>query len=144
MEKGRHVAPAGLLLLASACAGTPAVIDRPVKEPAMTLTDLPPLFIRPAQDSAPDMLTSVTGKLSVAGPCVFITNEASRWLAIWPTGTKQQGTTLTLPSGKQLRVGDTITLDGGARDGSASSTFWGAPMPQECRGPFFVVNQQSK
>jgi hypothetical protein len=96
------------------------------------------------QDRAPDLLASVTGKLVVEGPCVLVANEANRWLVIWPTGTRQEGTTVTLPNGKQLHVGDTITLSGGARDGSANDTFWDAPMPRDCRGPLFIVNQQIK
>jgi hypothetical protein len=143
MRRNQLVA-VGFLTLMSGCAESRPTDRSPAKELAMHSTALPPLFIRPIQDRAPDLLASVTGKLVVEGLCVFIANEANRWLIIWPTGTKQEGATVTLPNGKQLRVGDTITLSGGARDGSANETFWGASVPRNCRGPLFVVNQQMK
>lgn len=132
----------------SACAVTHPNSNKQALEVAsetMKTSLLPSLFIRPAIDKAPDYLGSVTGKMVVSGPCVFITNEAGRWLVIWPEGTRMEGgSSVALPDGQVVSINQTITLNGGARDGSAITTFWDQPMPVECRGPFFIVNQQHR
>lgn len=108
-------------------------------------SERPILIVRPASSTRPSMMTELTGRLVQSGSCLFVVQDRYRWLMTWPTGSelRQQsdGTyQILLPGQGPISVGAEIVAEGGQLDGSASATIFGVPIPESCRGPYWVTD----
>lgn len=108
-------------------------------------TEPPILIVRPATSTRPSMMTELTGRLVQTGPCLFVVQDRYRWLMTWPTGSelrrRSDGTyEVVVPEEGAIPVGAEITIEGGQLDGSAADTIFDVPIPESCRGPYWVAD----
>jgi hypothetical protein len=108
-------------------------------------SERPILIVRPASSTRPSMMTELIGRLVQTGSCLFVVQDRYRWLMTWPTGSELQqqsdGTYQVLVPGQgPIPVGAEIVAEGGQLDGSAAATVFGVPVPESCRGPYWVTD----
>lgn len=146
-----------LSLLLAGCAQNEQSVQTSIKVPAATNTDLANiggmnnsadwlLVKRSADAFVPDLLASLSGKITFSDGCLFLTNGSERWLIVWPSNTAKvlvAGQFSVQTQSGSFGAGDYITLKGGQRDGSDAAALFGIPVPSQCRGPFWLVNERN-
>jgi hypothetical protein len=114
-------------------AGSAAQAERPI------------LIVRPASSTRPSMMTELTGRLVQAGRCLFVVQDDYRWLMTWPAGSELRRRSdgrfeIVVPEQGAIPVGAEIVAEGGQLDGSTATTIFGVPIPETCRGPYWVTD----
>jgi hypothetical protein len=133
-----------LVALASACqtAGDETTVQ---SAGSAAHAEAPILIVRPASSTRPSMMTELSGRLVQTGRCLFLVQDEYRWLMTWPTGSELRRRSdgsfeIVVPEQGGIPVGAEIVAEGGQLDGSTATTIFGVPIPENCRGPYWVTD----
>lgn len=86
---------------------------------ALAVPAAPPiLIVRPATSNRPSMMSELTGRLVQIDRCLFVVQDAYRWLMTWPTGTRLRRRAdatyqVVVPERSAIPIGAEIVVEGG-------------------------------